>query len=393
MVFWRKKKNEGEQEREHHDDRLLHHKDDPALELPTEYDPDISKDSINHDLEESSAELLDEVGVAPVPDHTATSDAKEAKDLDDHTQEGGWLSRLTKGLSKSSNKISKNITEAFTKRKLDKDALEELEEILIMADIGPKTAENLVEDFSSTRFDKEIEKGEVQKALALSIAEILKPVAKPFDITTSGNSPFVMLVCGVNGAGKTTTIGKLAHEYHMKQHKNVMIAAADTFRAAAVDQLEIWAKRAHVPLLKKDIGADSAAVAYEALEKAKADNVDLLMIDTAGRLQNKANLMAELEKMIRVIKKQDENAPHAIVLVLDATTGQNAHSQVQNFKDVVDITGLVITKLDGSAKGGVVVSLAEEFGLPIHAVGVGEKIEDLSPFSADDFAKALMGLK
>lgn len=405
MVFWRKKKNEDksetpqeEQQQEaqpvalDQEDLLLHHADDPALEPPTEYDPDISKDSINHDLEESSAELLDDVGVTPVPEHTAASDEKEAEELRDHTEEGGWFSRLTKGLSKSSNKMSKSISDVFTKRKLDQEALEDLEDILIMADIGPKTAAKLVEEFSKERFDKEVDGREVQKALAVSIASILEPVAKPLDITKPENGPLVVLVCGVNGAGKTTTIGKLAHEYHVHQHKKVLIAAADTFRAAAVEQLEVWAQRAHVPLIKKDLGADSAAVAYEALEQAKADNVDILMIDTAGRLQNKSNLMAELEKMIRVLKKQDETAPHAILLVLDATTGQNAHSQVQHFKDVVDLTGLIVTKLDGSAKGGVVVSLAEEFGLPIHAIGVGEKIEDLSPFNADDFAKALMGL-
>ncbi len=392
MVFWRKSKNARALEQEHHDDRLLHHKDDPDLSLPTEYDPEVSRDSINHDLEESSSDMLDDLGVMPVPDHTAFSDAKEAQDLEDHAQEGGWLSRLKKGLSKSSNKIGASITDVFTKRKLDQEALDDLEDILILADIGPKTAAKLVEDFSKERFNKEVEDWEVRKALSESMTEILEPVAHPLDISTAEGEPFVMLVCGVNGAGKTTTIGKLAHEYHVNQHKKVMIAAADTFRAAAVEQLEVWSERAHVPLVKKDVGADSAAVAFEAIEKAKEDGTDILMIDTAGRLQNKANLMAELEKMIRVIKKQNENAPHAIVLVLDATTGQNAHSQVQNFKDVVDLTGLVITKLDGSAKGGVVVSLAEEFGLPVHAVGVGERIQDLSPFSANDFAKALMGV-
>ncbi len=391
MVFWRKNKNAGTQEKEHHDDRLLRHKKDPELEPATEYDSDIDADTKAR-LHQSEEDIIDELDVSPVPKHLPSEDMAEAEDLSDHSNEGGWLSRLTKGLSKSSNKIGQNITDVFTKRKLDQDALDELEEILITADIGPKTAAKLVADFSENRFDKEVDKGEVQQALAASIAEILKPVAKPL-VPHNDNGPFIMLVCGVNGAGKTTTIGKLAYDYHVKQHKKVMIAAGDTFRAAAVEQLDVWAKRAHVPLLKKDIGDDSAAVAYEAVEKAKADGTEILMIDTAGRLQNKANLMAELEKMIRVIKKQDETAPHAVVLVLDSTTGQNAHSQVQNFKDVVDVTGLVVTKLDGSAKGGVVVSLAEEFALPIHAVGVGEKIEDLSPFSAEDFAKALMGVK
>lgn len=392
MVFWRKKKNQGEQAQDKRDEALLHPKDAPAIEPDIEYEADIDADT-KAALNQSEDDILEELEAAPVPRHTPLDDAAEAEALSDHSEEGGWLSRLTKGLSKSSTKLGQNITDVFTKRKLDAAALEELEDILIMADIGPKTAAKLVADFSENRFDKEIESREVQKALADSIAKILTPVATPLDIEACADKPFVMLVCGVNGAGKTTTIGKLAYEYHVKQHKSVMIAAADTFRAAAVEQLEVWAKRAHVPLMKKDIGADSAAVAYEAVEKAKAEGVDLLMIDTAGRLQNKSNLMAELEKMIRVIKKQDESAPHAVVLVLDSTTGQNAHSQVQNFKDVVDVTGLVVTKLDGSAKGGVVVSLASDYGLPIHAVGVGEKIDDLSPFNAQDFANALMGVK
>ncbi|MEM9470106.1 MAG: signal recognition particle-docking protein FtsY [Pseudomonadota bacterium] len=388
MVFWRKKKREGEQEREAEAERFVHRSHEAAIEPPTEYDAEIDE-ATQKRLNKTTTDILEEIAPAPVPEHTAKADAKEAEDLRDHSEEGGWFSRLSKGLSKSSQKLGQNISDVFTKRKLDQDAMDELEEILITADMGPKTAAKIVTEFAENKFDKEIEEEEIKQALAGTMQNILEPVAIPLDI--EGKKPFVMLVCGVNGAGKTTTIGKLAHDYHMKQHKNVMIAAADTFRAAAVDQLEVWAERAHVPLIKKDIGDDPAAVAYEALEKAKADDVDLLMIDTAGRLQNKKNLMEELAKIIRVIKKQDETAPHAIVLVLDSTTGQNAHSQVQNFKDVVDLTGLVVTKLDGSAKGGVVVSLAQEFGLPIHAVGVGEKIDDLSPFKAEEFAKALVG--
>ncbi len=369
MVFWRKKKNEEPQGEAHEkgvEEAVTEAEIEPALKADVDY---------NEPVEE----------VSEIEPESEPEEPLEEK-------ESGWLSRLTGGLSKSSNKLSQNITDVFTKRKLDKEALEELEDILIMADIGPKTAAQLVEEFSATRFDKEIDKQEIQKALSVQISKILNPVAVPLDIEGSETKPFVMLVCGVNGAGKTTTIGKLAHEYHTKQRKKVMIAAGDTFRAAAVEQLDVWAKRADVELIKKDIGADSAAVAYEAVEKAKADGVDLLMIDTAGRLQNKKNLMAELEKMIRVIKKQDESAPHAVVLVLDSTTGQNAHSQVQAFKELLDVTGLVVTKLDGSAKGGVVVSLAAEYGLPIHAVGVGEKIEDLNAFEADDYAQALMGV-
>ncbi|MEM7618037.1 MAG: signal recognition particle-docking protein FtsY [Pseudomonadota bacterium] len=391
MVFWRKKRHEGTQEREEQADELIHSPDEPDIEPPTEYEAEIDPDT-KQNIQESAEDIIEELEVQPAPTQTPSVTAAQEDLAEDHSEEGGWLSRLSRGLSKSSNKLADNIAGVFTKRKLDQEALEELEDILIMADLGPKTAANMVEEFSKEKFDKEISGPEIKKALAGQITDILNPVAIELDIETADNKPFVMLVCGVNGAGKTTTIGKLAHEYHMKQKKNVMIAAGDTFRAAAVEQLDVWAQRAHVPLIKKDIGADASAVAYEAMEKAKADNVDLLMIDTAGRLQNKSNLMEELAKMIRVIKKQDETAPHAVVLVLDSTTGQNAYSQVENFKDVVDLTGLVVTKLDGSAKGGVVVGLAEQFGLPIHAVGVGEKIQDLSPFKAEEFANTLMGV-
>ena len=362
MVFWRKNKNET-----------------PSDDVEVKVEPTETPEKPDA---EAVPALEPEVQFEPIEESEVNSESKP---------EGGWISRLSKGLSKSSNKLGENISNVFTKRKLDQDALDELEELLIMADMGPKTAAKIVEDFSQHKFDKEIDENQIKIELAQSIEAILTPVAQPFDIESNEHKPFVMLVCGVNGAGKTTTIGKLAHHYHKGEGKKVMIAAADTFRAAAVDQLDVWAQRAQVELIKKDIGADSAAVAFEALEKAQAEQADLLMIDTAGRLQNKANLMAELEKMIRVIKKKDETAPHAVVLVLDSTTGQNAHSQVQHFKEVVDVTGLVVTKLDGSAKGGVVVSLAHDYGLPIHAVGVGEKIEDLSAFNADDFAKALVG--
>jgi len=392
MVFWRKKRHEGTQELEEQADALIHGEHEPEMEPPVEYDSDISE-TLKEELHESAEDIIEDLDVQPAPTHTAAVVADEEALDADHSEEGGWLSRLSKGLSKSSNKLSDNITGVFTKRKLDQDALDELEDILIMADLGPKTAANIVAEFSKEKFDKELSTNEIRGALAAQITTLLEPVATPLDIDVGDKKPFVMLVCGVNGAGKTTTIGKLAHEYHVKQHKKVMIAAGDTFRAAAVEQLDVWAKRAHVPLVKKDIGADASAVAYEALELAKAEDTDLLMIDTAGRLQNKANLMEELAKMIRVIKKQDETAPHAVVLVLDSTTGQNAYSQVENFKEVVDVTGLVVTKLDGSAKGGVVVGLAEQFGLPIHAIGVGEKIDDLSPFKAEEYAKTLMGIK
>jgi len=296
-------------------------------------------------------------------------------------------------LSKSTGRLGQGISDIFTKRKLDEQSLQDLEDLLISADLGPKMAAAIVAEFSSRKFDKDIEPLEVRAELARIIGAALSPVAKPLQVVKPENGPYVLLVCGVNGAGKTTTIGKLAYQWHIHEHKKVMIAAADTFRAAAVGQLEIWAKRAHVPLFKKDIGADAAAVAFEAYEQAKKDGVDILVIDTAGRLQNKSNLMAELEKIVRVLKKHDPAVPHAAVLVLDATTGQNAHSQVKVFKEAVDLSGLIVTKLDGSARGGVVVSLAEAFAMPIHAIGVGEGIEDLSPFAAQDFANTLMGIE
>ncbi len=388
MVFWRKQKNAGQQEQDDRDDKIIHHPREPVLEPLIEDNPVVDRDL----MVETEALIIDEMAILPTPDHTPLDDAREAAELADHTTEGGWLSRLSTGLSKSTGRIGQGISDIFTKRKLDEEALTDLEDVLISADLGPKTAARIVADFSAQKFDKDVDARIVRQSLAGIVGKMLESVAKPLVITKPANGPFVILVCGVNGAGKTTTIGKLAHDWHIKQHKSVMIAAADTFRAAAVDQLDIWAKRAHVPLFKKDIGADAAAVAFEAYEKAKADGVEILMIDTAGRLQNKAGLMAELEKVVRVLRKHDESLPHATLLVLDATTGQNAHSQVSIFKEAVNLTGLIVTKLDGSARGGVVVGLAQEFGLPIHAIGVGEQIEDLSPFSADDFAKALMGV-
>lgn len=392
MIFWRKNKNAGEQEQQAREDKIIHHPNEPDIEPPTEYDAEMDPDFVHHELEENETDILDELEMSPTPCHNVLDDAQEREELRDHSDEGGWLSRMTRGLSKSTGKLGQGIADILTKKKLDQDALDDLEDILITADLGPGVARQLVQDLSDKRFGAEVTDQEVREAMAHSLSDILAPVVKPLPTYKPDDGPLVILVCGVNGAGKTTTIGKLAHEWAIHQHKKVMIAAADTFRAAAIDQLEIWAKRAHVPLFKKDIGADAASVAFEAYEKAKADGVDILMIDTAGRLQNKAGLMAELEKIVRVLKKQNDTIPHSTLLVLDATTGQNAHSQVKIFGEAVNVTGLIVTKLDGSAKGGVVVSLAREFGLPIHAIGVGETAEDLSPFSADDFARALMGL-
>ncbi len=304
-------------------------------------------------------------------------------------QKTGWLGRLKAGLTRSSGKLGGGITGIFTKRKLDAAALEELEELLISADLGVTTAARLAANLGKTRFDKEVDPREVREALAGDIAAILEPVARPLAIEPA-RRPHVVLVVGVNGSGKTTTIGKLARHYQ-DQGLSVMLAAGDTFRAAAVEQLQIWGERTGSPVVARETGGDSAGLAYDALERARREGADLLLIDTAGRLHNRSELMAELQKVVRVIKKLDESAPHDCLLVLDATTGQNAHAQVETFKELVAVTGLVVTKLDGSARGGVLVALAERFGLPVHAVGVGEQADDLRPFKAEDFARALVG--
>lgn len=300
------------------------------------------------------------------------------------------FSKLKQGLTKTSSNLTQGITDIFTKRKLDDEALQELEDLLILADIGPETAAKMTQRMAKSRFGKEVTDEEIRLALADEITTIIEPGMKP--LTLSEDKPFVILVAGVNGAGKTTTIGKLAAQFKA-EGKSVMLAAGDTFRAAAVAQLKVWGDRVGVPVVTKEEGADAAALAYEATERAMNQNIDILMIDTAGRLQNKANLMQELEKVVRVIKKKIPDAPHASLLVLDATTGQNAHAQVDIFRQSIDITGLIVTKLDGTAKGGVVISLIERFGLPVHAIGIGEGIEDLKPFTASDFAKSIMGLE
>ena len=302
----------------------------------------------------------------------------------------GWLSRLKDGLSRSSSALTQGINDLFTKRKLDDAAIEELEEILITSDLGVATAARLTQSIAASRFDQEVSAEEIRGALAEEIATILEPIAQPLE-PDSTHVPHVIIVCGVNGVGKTTTIGKLAQNYS-QAGKKVVLAAGDTFRAAAIEQLKVWGERTNCPVIATELGKDAASLAYDALEQAKAMAADILLIDTAGRLQNRKELMAELEKIIRVIRKIDDTAPHSCLLVLDATTGQNAHSQVEIFAEMVDVTGLIVTKLDGSSKGGVLVSLAEKFGLPVHAIGVGEQVDDMRPFQAQDFARSLMGL-
>lgn len=306
------------------------------------------------------------------------------------TPEKGIFKKLGAGLALSSSKISSGITDIFTKKKLDAETLEQLEELLITADLGVATAQKLTQAIAKSRFDKEISADSIREALAAEIEKILIPAEKSFAADTA--KPFVILMVGVNGSGKTTTIGKLGFQF-AREGKKIMLAAGDTFRAAAVGQLKIWGERIACPVVTKEEGADAAALAYEAIDQAIADTADILLIDTAGRLQNKTNLMQELEKIVRVIKKRDPDAPHAVLLVLDATVGQNAHSQVELFSQVVGISGLVVTKLDGTAKGGVLVSLVEKFAIPVYAIGIGEGIDDLRPFAAKDYARSLVGLE
>jgi fused signal recognition particle receptor len=301
----------------------------------------------------------------------------------------GLFSRLKAGLQRTAHQLSNSLTGLFTKKRLDAETVQGLEDALIRADLGASLAHRIATEFADGRYDKEIAEQEVRALLAEAIAQVLRRSAKPFAVDDA-KKPFVVLVAGVNGTGKTTTIGKLAAKLR-DDNKRVVLAAGDTFRAAAVEQLKVWGERAKAEVIARETGADAAGLAFDALERARNRNADVLLIDTAGRLQNKAGLMAELQKIARVLKKLDPEAPHAAILVLDATTGQNAISQVEAFKAAVPLTGLVMTKLDGTAKGGILVALADRFGLPIHFIGVGESIGDLQIFNADSFAKALTG--
>ncbi len=303
----------------------------------------------------------------------------------------GWLARLKTGLGKTAARLSGGIADLITKRRLDQAMLDELEELLIQADLGVEAAGKLVADLKRSRFEKEVTSEEVREQFAGDIARLLSPVARPLAVDPA-HRPHVVLIVGVNGSGKTTTVGKLA-ALLAGEGKRVMVAACDTFRAAAVEQLAIWCERARVPLVAGAAGADPAGLAFEALQRARAEAMDVLLIDTAGRLHNKEGLMAELGKLTRVLKKLDNEAPHDTVLVLDATVGQNAHQQVEIFRSLANVSGLAITKLDGTAKGGVLVALAERFSLPVHWIGVGEGLEDLRPFDAVPFARGLMGLE
>jgi fused signal recognition particle receptor len=301
-----------------------------------------------------------------------------------------WFQRMREGLARSSRELSSNIAGVFTKKKLDEETLQDLEDVLIRADLGVETALRVTDTLASTRLGRDVSDAEVRAVMAQEVEKVLKPVALPLELDLS-HKPHVILVVGVNGTGKTTTIGKLAAKL-TAGGLNVMLAAGDTFRAAAIEQLKIWGERTNSPVVATRLGADAAGLAYEAFEKAKAAGSDVLIIDTAGRLQNKAELMAELEKIVRVLGKLDPEAPHTVLQTVDATTGQNALNQVEIFRNVAGVNGLVMTKLDGTARGGILVAIAAKHRLPVYFIGVGEQVDDLEPFSASEFARAIAGV-
>jgi fused signal recognition particle receptor len=344
--------------------------------LPDEAAPDA--DSIPPEAAEVATT---EPAAAPPPEFPPETPSEQLRN---------WFGRLRTGLSRSSTRLNEGINTIFLRRRLDDTALGELEELLIASDMGIGVSGEVVEALRRTRFNQEVAPEEIRLALAEEVIRLVERVMKPLRIDPD-KRPFVILVVGVNGSGKTTTIGKLAKQYR-DAGRSVMLAAGDTFRAAAVEQLQIWGERAGCPVMTRPTGSDAAGLAYDALERARQDGTEILLIDTAGRLHNKADLMGELQKIVRVLKKVDGTAPHAVLLVLDATVGQNAHAQAETFREIVGVTGIVMTKLDGTAKGGVLVSLAEKYGIPIHAIGIGEGAEDLRPFEARAYARSLVGL-
>jgi fused signal recognition particle receptor len=317
-------------------------------------------------------------------------DRSPEKTVDSPQPKASWWSRLSGGLAKTSQSISQGVADVFTKRKLDALTLEELEDVLVRADLGVGAATRITKAVGQARYEKNIAPEEVRRILAQEVESVLSPVAKPFDIDEM-KKPFVVLVVGVNGSGKTTTIAKLASKW-TAEGKKVMLAAGDTFRAAAVEQLRVWGERFGAEVVSGPEGSDAASLAFDAVKLAKQNGADVVLMDTAGRLQNRVELMAELEKIVRVIKKAEPEAPHAVLLVLDATVGQNALQQVEVFERIAGVTGIVMTKLDGTARGGILVAIAEAYRLPIHFIGVGEGADDLEPFSAGEFARAIAGL-
>ena len=325
----------------------------------------------------------------PVSEAAVEAPAPTPADAPEPTPEKkrGLFSRLTSGLAKTSQKFATGVSAIFTKRKLDDDTLEELEDLLITADLGVPAATRIITTLAKSKYDQEVTDEEVRTIVAEEIAQTLSPLQQPLTIDVT-KKPHVILVIGVNGAGKTTTIGKLAKKFS-DDGQSVLLAAGDTFRAAAIEQLKVWGERTGAPVVSRPHGADAAGLAFDAIKEAQEKSIDIVMIDTAGRLQNRRELMDELAKIVRVIKKLDADAPHSTLLVLDATVGQNALSQAQTFTEIAGVSGLVMTKLDGTARGGVLVAVGDKFALPIHYIGVGESVEDLQPFNAQDFAKAL----
>ncbi len=350
---------------------------EPVIDVPP---VDMPAEPLGFD---AAPDIASPLATPEIPEETPPTEAPSKPKL-------SWFQKLKSGLSRSSSALTEGISSIFTKRKLDATMLEELEDILIQADLGVDTAMAITDRLSDGRYDKEIEPEEVRAILAEEVEKVLQPVATPLDLDT-GKKPHVVLMVGVNGTGKTTTIGKLSQKLS-SEGKTVMLAAGDTFRAAAVEQLKIWGQRTGAEVIARDTGADAAGLAFDAMKEAIEKQADVLLIDTAGRLQNKAELMDELEKVIRVIKKHDPQAPHTVLLTLDATTGQNALNQVEIFGKVAGVTGLVMTKLDGTARGGILVAIAAKHQMPVHFIGVGEGVDDLEPFSAKDFASAIAGL-
>lgn len=359
----------------------------------------LAKRSIDEGLQfspdtQSTEDALLDRSEDPLPDSPSHNETEDLSDIEDPSNDEsgkkkGFFSRLKEGLAKTSNRLSDGVSSIFTKRKLDDDTLEELEDLLVSADLGVGAAAKVTAALAKDRYDKEISDDEVKDALAAEVTNILAPLEQSLIVDGTAR-PHVILMTGVNGAGKTTTIGKLAAKFK-SDGKTVMLAAGDTFRAAAIEQLSVWGERNNVPVVARAVGADAAGLAFDAVKQAQEENIDILLIDTAGRLQNKSELMDELAKIVRVVKKIDETAPHNTLLVLDATVGQNALSQTEAFSEIAGVSGLIMTKLDGTARGGVMVALADKFALPIHYIGVGEGIDDLQPFEAQSFAKALAG--
>ena len=336
---------------------------------------------------ESAVEIEDE-SVVETEEHEEESAVADMVETQEKPSEGGFFSRLLKGLVKTKQNIGAGFRSFFLGKKIDDELFEELEEQLLIADIGVPTTTKIINNLTQHATRQQLQNADtLYQQLKLEMGEILKPVAQPLRIDGS-KKPYVILMVGVNGVGKTTTIGKLARKFQM-EGKSVMLAAGDTFRAAAVEQLQVWGERNHIPVVAQSTGSDSASVIFDAMQSAAARNIDVLIADTAGRLQNKNNLMDELKKIVRVMKKYDESAPHEIMLTLDAGTGQNAISQAKLFNEAVGLTGISLTKLDGTAKGGVIFAIADQFNLPIRYIGVGEKIEDLREFNAEEFIDAL----